>query len=180
VKWSFVGEIIVGRVKAMFKTRIPFHFSIDMFPHIQFLLFPLIISSISSFLLGFLWYGPFFGKTWVKLSKIDFDKECNSECVSEEIQRGMKLSLLNSILSSLILSVLVQIWRPSVWNAGPDYDSKLYYGTVTAFMIWIGFYVPVGLNSVAWECKSWSLFVFNAGYHLTNLVVMSTILSMAN
>ncbi len=149
-----------------------------MYPQIQFLLFPLFFSVVSSFMLGFLWYGPLFGKTWVKLSKINFDKDCNNECINEEIQRGMKLSLLNAILSSLVLTVLVQIWRPSVWNAGPDYESKLFYGTCTAFTIWIGFYVPIGLNSVAWECKSWSLFLFNTGYHLTNLVLMSVILSV--
>ncbi len=145
-----------------------------MVPTLNLQVFPLMISVASSFMLGFFWYGPFFGSTWASLVKMDISKPPSAE----EMSTGMSLSFLNAILSSSVLSVLVQIWRPSVWGVGPDYESKVFYGTVTAFVIWLGFYLPVGLNTLAWERKPWKLFVLNTGYHLTNLVLMAVILSV--
>jgi hypothetical protein len=47
-----------------------------------------------------------------------------------------------------------------------------------AFFTWLGFYLPVDLNRVAWEMKSWKLFFINTGYHLVALVVAAFILVM--
>ncbi|WP_033111281.1 DUF1761 domain-containing protein, partial [Leptospira interrogans] len=41
----------------------------------------------------------------------------------------------------------------------------------------LGFYVPLLLNSVAFENKSWKLFAINAGYNLISLQVVAMILS---
>ncbi len=137
--------------------------------------FAIVLSVCSSFFLGFLWYGPFFGRTWVKLVKMD----TSQNVTSEEMGRGMLLSLLNATLTSFVLAALVQIWRPSTWiKDAVDYDSKVYYGTVTAFACWLGFYLPVGLNTLAWERKPFNLFILNTGYHLTNLVLIAVIVSV--
>lgn len=137
---------------------------------------PIAISVFTSFMYGAMYYGPFFGSTWIKLSKRDLSA-VPQEKLSEEISRGMLLSALNALLSSLVLSVLVQIWRPSTWHANGVDDSKHFYGTITAFVVWLGFYLPVGLNTIAWEGKSCKLFLLNTGYHLSNVLLMSLILS---
>jgi len=43
---------------------------------------------------------------------------------------------------------------------------------------WLGFYLPVDLNAVAWEKKSWKLFAINTSYHLLMLVIAATILTL--
>lgn len=137
---------------------------------------PLAISVITSFMYGAIYYGPLFGATWVKLNKRD-PREIPPEELSEEISRGMFLSAINAFLSSLVLSILVQIWRPSTWHANAVDESKFFYGTITAFAVWVGFYLPVGLNTIAWEGKGCKLFLLNTGYHLSNVLLMSLILS---
>jgi hypothetical protein len=48
---------------------------------------------------------------------------------------------------------------------------------MAAIFTWLGFFVPVDINTVAWEMKSWKLFFINTGYHLLSLIVVAMILA---
>jgi Protein of unknown function (DUF1761) len=46
-----------------------------------------------------------------------------------------------------------------------------------AIFTWLGFYLPIDLNTVAWEKKSLKLLAINTSYHLLSLVVAAAILT---
>jgi hypothetical protein len=145
-----------------------------MHPEIH-LNFPAVIAAVvASILFGMLWHGPLFGKQWMAL--MGMTSKPDPKVVKKMMMRGIGLMVLGGFLMAWVLTYTSDIWRPSVWGLGPDAPAYV-YGFATAFFTWIGFYVPLLLNTVAWEGRSWSLFGINAGFHFFNLNLMALILA---
>ena len=129
-------------------------------------------SVAASFAIGSLWYGPLFGKAWARA--LGFPDGMRPS--QAEIIKGSLLNLLGALLMAYVLAHQVAVWRPSSWHAGQDLaDSQ--YGFLAAFFTWIGFIVPLLLNGVAFERKSWKLFGINGAYQLVSLLAMGLILA---
>jgi hypothetical protein len=132
----------------------------------------IIAAVIASFLFGWLWYGPLFGKKWTSLMNMPVDAKPDPKVM----MRGMGLTLLGTFLTAYVLAHTAAVWRPSVWGVGADAASYL-YGFYSGFFTWVGFFVPMLLGSVAWEGRSWRLFWLNAAYHFVNLQLIAMILA---
>jgi hypothetical protein len=127
---------------------------------------------IASFVFGWLWYGPLFGRTWGRLMGMRMDARPDSKVML----RGMALSLVGAFLTAYVLVHSTNVWRPSLWGAGNDQPDYV-YGFFSGFFTWLGFYVPMLLTQIAWENRSWKLFALNAAYHLLNLQLVAMILA---
>lgn len=127
---------------------------------------------VASFLFGWLWYGPLFGKKWASLMNMPADRKPEPGVML----RGMALMILGTFLTAWVLVYIVEVSRPSVWGAAADAASYM-YGFFAGFFTWLGFYVPMLLGTVAWEGRSWSLFGLNAAYHFANLQLIAMILA---
>lgn len=143
-----------------------------MYPQIHVNYLAVLAAVVASFLLGWLWYGPLFGKKWAGLMNMSMDQKPDPKVM----MRGMGLTLLGAFLTTYVLLHSAEVWRASVWGAGADARSY-YYGFFSGFFTWIGFFVPMLLGSVAWEGRSWSLFGLNAAYHFVNLQLIAMILA---
>lgn len=125
------------------------------FTHANYLV--LLAAVAASFIFGFLWYGPIFGKKWSQLSGI--------KCEDCKIQPwSFPLTILGTILTTFVLAYFIQIYKP-------------YCSFGAAFFIWIGFYLPLLFSSVTWERKPWELFALNAIYYFMNLQLIAAILT---
>ncbi len=122
--------------------------------------------------IGFLWYGPVLGTAWMKEMGLAPDHKPDPKI----LRRGMILMVIGALLTVYVLAHSMEVWRPSSWRLGDDRPHAT-YGFFGAFFPWLGFYVPLLFNSVAWENRSWKLFGINAGYHLTALLVAAMILA---
>lgn len=132
---------------------------------------PAVIAAIvANFILGSLWYGPLFGKTWARL--VGFPPDFKPE--KSAMMRGMILMVIGSFLTVFCLVHASEVWRPSVWKVGADGPNAL-YGFMSGFFTWLGFIVPLLFGSVAWEGKSWKLFAINAAYWFVSLQVIGMI-----
>ena len=138
--------------------------------HVNYL--ALLVAVIASFFFGWLWYGPLFGKKWAGLMGMPADHKPDPKVM----MRGMGLSLLGTFLTAYVMVHTGEIWRPSVWSVGKDAPSYV-FGFFNGFFIWLGFYVPMLLGSIAWEGRSWGLFAINAAYHFVNLQLIAMILA---
>jgi len=127
---------------------------------------------VASMVIGFLWYGPIFGKAWMKEMNWPPDHKPGPGVM----RRAMILMVISTFLTAYVLAHEVLIWRPSVWNVGADSPDYI-YGFFAAFFVWLGFFVPGLLNQVGWEGKSWKLFGINAAHHFVNLQVVGMILA---
>jgi len=123
---------------------------------------------VSSVIIGFAWYGPLFGKPWMKLSGISMPDKKPSFLV---MLKPIGISLLGALLMSLILGH----WL--VFSAVVLGVTGIKGGLQGAFWLWLGLTVPVSVSVVAWEGKPWKLFLIHSGYWLVLLSVMSLILS---
>jgi hypothetical protein len=126
----------------------------------------------ASFVFGWLWYGPLFGRTWARLIGMRMVAKPDTRV----IVRGMALTLLGTIFTAYVLVHSTNVWRPSAWGVGADAPDFV-YGFFSAFFTWLGFYVPMLLGSVAWEKRSWKLFGLNAAFHFLNLQLVAMILA---
>lgn len=143
-----------------------------MVPEINLNYLAILAAVASNIVLGFLWYGPLFGRAWMK--EVGMDPARKPE--PRVFARAMVLMVIGALLTAFVLAVSIEVWRPSSWNAGPDAPNAI-YGFFTAFFVWVGFYVPLLAGSVAWENRSWKLFGINAGYYFAALLAAGMILA---
>ncbi len=125
-----------------------------------------VISAVAMMVLGFLWYGPLFGKQWMKLvgmTKADLDAAK---------KKGMTKQYAIMALSALVLSY------------GFDHV-LLAFNTTTismalqgAFWTWLSFIATVLLGQVLWLNKSWKLYLLDTGYYLVGLGIIGIVLTL--
>ncbi len=122
-------------------------------------------ATVVSFIIGFLWYGPLFGKQWLKLSKI------SAADIAKGKQKGMAKPMILNFVGTLIMAF---VFAQLINIIG---ISSVGQAAVLGFWIWLGFFACATLlGSVLWEGKSWSLFVLNGLYWLVSLKVMGILL----
>lgn len=139
--------------------------------HISFL--AIIIAVVAHFILGFIWYTPLFGKVWAKENGFDTTKEPPKG----SLVKGMLLNLVGNFLMAWVFAHNLAVWNPATWGLPvPAEMTPVGMAFAGAIFTWLGFFVPITLNSVAWEMKSWKLFFINTAYHLLSLIVVAQIL----
>jgi hypothetical protein len=124
-------------------------------------------------ILGFLWYGPIFGKQWAGM--MGWSQADMAKMKMEGQGKTMKSYGIMAVGSLIMAYVMSQLIVFAVTSLG---FSGISAGLQVGIWGWIGFIAPVLLGSVLWEGKSWKLWVLNAGYYLVLLVVMGIILGM--
>lgn len=143
-----------------------------MLPVIHLNWLAIAVSVVVSFLVGGLWYGPLFGRAWKKEMGVPPD----AKPAPGEMGRSLALNVFGTFLMAFVLAHAVLGWRPSAWNAGAD-AAPAVYGFFAGFFAWIGFVVPVLLNGVSFERKSWKLFGINAAFQFVSLQIIGMILT---
>ncbi|MGQ0645566.1 MAG: DUF1761 domain-containing protein [Elusimicrobiota bacterium] len=135
--------------------------------------YPAVLAAMAAnIVIGFVWYGPLFGKVWAREAGLPADFKPDPKLFA----RAMGLMVVGAFLTSYVLAHEVRVWRPSVWGAGTDSPDAV-YGFFAAFFVWLGFYLPVLSGAVAWENKSWKLFLINAAFYFVALQAAGMILS---
>jgi hypothetical protein len=127
--------------------------------HVNFI--AVLISAVIMWLLGALWYGVLFKKSWRKLVGY----------AEGEAPKNMIFGMLCSFIACLILSfVMAHIAR---W-AG----AKLFTGGATLGVIcWLGFMAPPLFAQHIHEGRRVNLFAINAGYWLLAMAIAGGILA---
>ncbi len=128
------------------------------------------IAVLANFIIGFLWYTPLFGKAWAK--EMGFDMSTKPK--SSQMIRGLIFSLIGNFFLAYVFAHNIAAWG---FVPGMDSMSPIVKVVNSTVFTWLGFYLPVDLNSVSWEGKSWKLFGINTGYHFMTLLVAALILT---
>lgn len=123
-----------------------------------------IVAVIANFFMGFLWYTPLFGKAWAK--EMGFDTSLKP--TGGQMAKGLILNFIGNIFLAYVFAHNI-----AAWSFVPGIGEMSTFARLMNAVVftWLGFYVPVDLNAVAWEKKSWKLFAINTGYHFTLLMV---------
>jgi glycerol-3-phosphate acyltransferase PlsY len=124
---------------------------------------------ILSVVLGFIWYGPLFGKRWMTLSGITMPSEKPG---MGTMIRPMVISFIGAIFMSFVLTYLIAFHNGFYQTSG--YMTAILMG----IFAWIGFIVPVYLNFLGWEGRPKELFFINTGYWLVFIILSSPIINV--
>ena len=128
-----------------------------------------LVAAVANMGIGFLWYGPLFGKMWTELMGWG---AMTPERIADR-QKKARPAYAISFVSALVMAyVLLHV----IFFANAYAPSGLQSGLSGGFWMWLGFVAPVTVGSVLWDGKPWKLWVINAGYYLVALLIMGTIL----
>lgn len=127
--------------------------------------FAVLTAGIVSVILGMIWYGPLFGKQWMRL--MGFNSK-NMKNMKMKPITSMILGLITSIVTAFVLALVLSSFAvESMMN-----------GIGVGILVWFGFFATTMLGAVLWENKSFSLYFINALYQLVSLILMSIILTL--
>ncbi len=135
-------------------------------PNITVDYFSVFIAAVASFILGWIWHGPIFGKAWMKEMKFsEADKKKAKE-------KGMGGALVWNFIGNFVTAYVLAHF---IGFLGLSTFSEAF---ALAFWTWLGFFAAATLlNGVLWEGKSWKMFWIKAGYWIINLIVVAGILT---
>ena len=131
----------------------------------------IIVATLANFFVGFLWYSVLFGKAWAKEMGMPMDQRPSSG--------QMAKSLIMNLIGCFLLAY-VFAHNNAAWSFVPGMDKMSTGASIAnaAIFTWLGFFVPVDINTVAWEGKSWKLFFINTSYHFVMVLASAIILMM--
>ncbi len=117
--------------------------------------------------IGFLWYGPVFGKVWKSALGL-----------TDEAMKSMKMSPAAATIGGVITAFLMSyvLAHATVFAGTFMLMGGGKSGLMSGFWNWLGFAVPLSAGAVLWEGKPWKLFFINAGYWLVALLGMGAII----
>lgn len=121
-----------------------------------------LVTAVVMMIIGMLWYGPLFGKIWMRNTGM-------TEAKAKKVNMSliMPIALVSSTLMAAVLQMLLVHFNLLEMNAA----------LMFAFWLWLGFFATSNLGVVLWEQKKMELYYVNAGYNLVTLLVMAAILS---
>jgi hypothetical protein len=142
-------------------------------PEFEINVVAIVVAAVAHLFLGFLWYTPLFGRAWAR----EMGMDSSAKPTGGHMARGLTMGLVGSILMSWVLFSNLGAWHPESWGQGPLEMPRWGFAGLAAFFTWLGFFVPVDMNTVAWEGRSWKFFAINAGYHLASVTLIAMILA---
>lgn len=121
------------------------------------------IAAVSNMIVGSIWYGPLFGKTWMKLAGVKMG--------GKNPAPSYVMAFIGALIAAYVLAHFIWLTATGM-GGGVTVTSAM----TTAFWGWLGFVAPATAGNVIWEGKSWSYWFITAGYWLVALVAMAAIL----
>ncbi len=122
-------------------------------------------AAVANFMLGWLWYGPIFGKPWKAMMGFT---DNNMKAMKMKAMPAMVMGFVTAFLTAYVLAHFVLLFGAS------DVMGAL----ELAFWTWLGFFATTLAGSVLWENKPISLYLLNASYYLVGLCISSLILAL--
>ena len=127
------------------------------------------IAVLVNFIIGWLWYGPLFGKAWGVEMGMDMSKKPEAGVMA----KGMIFMVIGNFLMAYVLANNIFAWGQV---SGMADNPTIMRAVMTAFFTWLGFYVPTHLGATVWEEKSWKLTGINLSFHFVTLFVAAFII----
>jgi hypothetical protein len=121
----------------------------------------IIVATVSGFMLGGIWYGPLFGKAWLRaIGKTEEELDSSP--------RPFIISFFTALITAIVLSALIH-------NLG---FTSVVDGVVIGLLVGVGF-IATAMGSDAAFC-GWGLplFLIQSGYRIAYSVIMGVILAV--
>jgi hypothetical protein len=129
-------------------------------------LLALLLCAVAHMALGMLWYGPFFGKMWMK--EIGFTKADGEMAKKNGMGPTYTMAFVSALITAFVLAQFLQLTQATT----------VPQALMTAFWAWLGFVATIAINTVLFEKRTLTVYVINIAYNLASLLAMSAILTL--
>lgn len=121
------------------------------------------LAALANSVIGGAWYSPLlFANPWLRgMGKAKEDIDLSGANV------GYLLTFLGAIVTAYVLSLFIQLFD----------EVTLGTGAIVGLLAGIGFAVTRELAPTYFEGRNKTLFLISAGYHVTSLTIMGTIIA---
>ena len=131
-----------------------------------------LVAAIAAMILGGIWYGPLFGKLWMKGMGWDpNDKELMAK-MKKSMGAGYTQMFIGALIQAFVLAHV--LWAFA--HALPSMTG-IWAGIQGGFWMWLGFILPVKYGDHLWGGKKLKYVAVDLGYYLVLLLVMGLIIS---
>lgn len=130
--------------------------------------------AVVAMVLGFIWFGPLFGKRWGKVIGSNFDSMSAEQKKAMQKKMGPVyiLAFLLNILTFCVLSRFMQSPNALLGNGS---------SMSIAFYAWLGLVMPIIASSAMWSGRprkhAWEMFFLSAGYNLVLFLIAGWVLA---
>jgi len=119
----------------------------------------ILVAAIVHMGIGFVWFGPLFGKAWLSATGLKPKRAASRAYVG---------FLISSLVTSYVLAYTLKYFQVAT----------IMLAIQIGFWVWLGFVATTMLPSYLFERRPLKLYAINAGYYLAGIVVMSAILTI--
>lgn len=123
-----------------------------------------IVGTVAFMVLGFLWYGPFFGKPWLsameKMGKKRQDMKMTAELFI--------INVVAAFITNLVLDLIIVAFNVSSW----------WMGLIAGAIVWIGIGATATTTSSVFEGRPWALWTIFFLYQLVVSAGMGLVFSI--
>ena len=123
--------------------------------------------AILSMVLGFIWYGPLFGKKWMEIVGVNPDDQEARKKMQKSAGPLYGVQFVLTLFQVTVLAYLVA-------------DSQSDGGVERALWVWAAFIIPTLAGAVMWTNQSsrmkWARFLIQGGYQLVMFVIFGVLL----
>ena len=120
------------------------------------------IGTVAAMILGWLWYGPIFGKPWKRLVG---DPKPRAAVV-------FPIAIVATFATGYVIAYVTGVTSIALGNG------YLVPALLTAFFLWLGFSAARSLISTLFQAKPIRLWLLNTGHDLAVALVIATIIGL--
>jgi hypothetical protein len=128
----------------------------------------ILLAAASTMVVGSLWYGPLFGKAWIKLAKVKTDPNFG-------VKQAVPLyggAFLSSVLTATVIAIFAYI--VSQYFEGSFLTASLWVGLV----LWAGFTAARVYMHDSFEGRRKKLTLLNVTHELVTIAIMALIIGL--
>jgi hypothetical protein len=133
----------------------------------------ILVAAIASMVVGGIWYGPLFGKLWMKGMGWDPSDHEHMAKMKKAAGPAYAQQFIGSLLTGYALAHMLWafgIALPEITGAAAGFQA--------GFWSWVGFVLPVKYGDKLWGGKKFKYLSVDLAYYLVNLVIMAVIIAV--
>lgn len=138
----------------------------DLFEHVDWIA---IVGCVAAAMaLGFVWYGPLFGKLWLELMGWGNKNEAELKEMQATAMPGYAVMAVGAAVMALVLHAVLHAAEATTMVAA----------VTAAAWLWLGFVATSTLGSAMFSDTDKRLWALNQGYVLVQMVIFAVILNL--
>ncbi len=134
-----------------------------------------LVAAVANFVIGFMFHGPLFGKTWMRLANVT---PTGNEKFSD-MYGQMFWNLVSNFVAAFVLALLFSLItsKENIYSFFAPVNGDVMCGLIVAFWLWLGFIVTSSSAEVIWMKRSTKLWIFEMFSSLVAMLAMGAIIA---